>query len=345
MAGADKIMEAIQTRARASASCLKETLIAETVDFTVQTSLQIFPPVKRENAWLFRPSDLETVRRREERFNFLMMYIALAFSKNNVRTFEGGQRLVESALKETDEALVAKFTKLMQVWKADKAGGSVGGAIVDNNNNTTTTNNNSSSSKARPSETLKSLSVPGPVASKPHNIAPRQSSHDFETTPLTSNRFKLSGHQRETQKMTDLAEVLAKAPIVQSTISHRPSSASPSKKLNHHPPQVPGDLLPVVVPPKKQQQPCESNAFGIETHDGVLVGHPPDYPPGLLDWESPEDDEEFEELVSNRRARGAAHAAATTESARTRRVNQAHNSETLEGHEPETEDDDGWVCL
>lgn len=33
------------------------------------------------------------------------------------------------------------------------------------------------------------------------------------------------------------------------------------------------------------EQPNDSNDWGVDKADGVLIGRPPEYPPGLLDWE------------------------------------------------------------
>lgn len=85
------------------------------------------------------------------------------------------------------------------------------------------------------------------------------------------------------------------------------------------------------------QKPCESNAFGVETADGVLVGHPPPYPPGLLDWESPEDNEEFEELVSNRQAR------MRTQLSTNKGGSGAGRREEKKRHDSDS--DNEWVCL
>lgn len=90
-------------------------------------------------------------------------------------------------------------------------------------------------------------------------------------------------------------------------------------------------------PSVNHQKPCESNAYGVETGDGVLVGHPPPYPPALLDWESPEDNEEFEELVSNRQAR------IRTQAPTNNGGSQAGSHEEKKGHNSDS--DDGWICL
>lgn len=61
-----------------------------------------------------------------------------------------------------------------------------------------------------------------------------------------------------------------------------------------------------------QQQPSEANDYGLVTPDGVLVGRPPNFHVGLLDWGNHEDNDDWEdtddfddmqEIVARRQAR------------------------------------------
>lgn len=214
------------------------------------------------------------------------------------------------ALRKTDEALVPKFTKLMQAWKSYKAGST--GVVSD--------------SQASSSQFLDPPNSHREIL-EPKMLEPRQSDHGLEFTFMPSKQF--FGLQ-EVQKMDDLTNAFA--------------NAFTEPRVSIRPPDILSANVDIQTPDISltQQQPSEANAFGVEIGDAVLVGHPPEYPPGLLDWESPEDDDEFEELVSNRQARVAAQAPASAESDNIRR-NERDNSKSSKAFEPES--DDEWVCI
>lgn len=136
----------------------------------------------------------------------------------------------------------------------------------------------------------------------------------------------LLGSQK-VHKMNNIAQTLANT-LVKTTTSSAPISANIPRE---------GQSTEIPNSTAANQKPCEGNAYGVETGDGVLVGHPPPYPPGLLDWESPEDNEEFEELVSNRQAR--IHARAPTNN----HGSQAGSHEEKKRHDSDS--DDEWICL
>lgn len=243
-------------------------------------------------------------RRRELQFRLCMRRLVSSYIQDDEAALKDYQRLMTSILARTDEALVAKFRRLMQAWESDKAGslGSVVDPVVD--------------PEAGASESLKVPSAP--TVATPSGLDPPRSS--LTDTEAFQSAKSLMTASKETQMVDGLAKTLANTFIKSTTASSSSSSRTsatkmPSQKQN-------AELLNTFV---THQNPCESNAYGVETGDGVLVGHPPPYPPGLLDWESPEDNEEFDELVSNRMARTRTN---STSSAR-----------------PDSDEDEEWICL
>lgn len=135
------------------------------------------------------------------------------------------------------------------------------------------------------------------------------------------------------QKVNSIGKTVANTLVKTTTTSDRASADMPSENKNTEPSNSSGN----------HQKPCESNAYGVETGDGVLVGHPPPYPPALLDWESPEDNEEFEELVSNRQARIRGRARTYSGGSKASHGEDDNNSTRSAGQDSDS--DDGWICL
>lgn len=218
-------------------------------------------------------------------------------------------------LKKIDEALVTKFTQLMQVWERHSLLSRGQTALVDK--------------QASPSENLKSSFTFGNT--EPAKVDATQSSPDSATAVKIPKQNPAPSPQAAKKMADDLADAFSVA-CIKSIPPARPFDTTVPFEKQH-------DQLPDLCSP---QQPCEANSFGVETRDGMLIGHPPAYPPGLLDWESPEDDEEMEELVCNRRARAVAQEPASRRGGGPdSRTNSCNSSED---HKMDDSDDD-WVCL
>lgn len=104
---------------------------------------------------------------------------------------------------------------------------------------------------------------------------------------------------------------------------------------------------------KVSNDPDETTGWGIDSSDGVIVGHPPDVPPGLLDWT---DEDQGKPMAGVSKCGIARTAAAASAAVATRIGDQArwlrgkgHNCKEELNHVYETsdycnsEEDSDWV--
>lgn len=212
-----------------------------------------------------------------------MHHITKAFSRGNHRTVDAAHDPIVTVLNEAGDAtLVHKFTQLMHLWRTDKSA--------------------EGKAKRRPSQELKSLFRPE-VAELPKLDPALKGSGRRPIMAFTHTKYTAPPPQPAIHKVP----ILTKSHIDHATAAGaRPSARRAGHRpwTNRHaqPRALSGGSHNTPHQHPHQQQPCEANDFGVDTHDGVLVGYPPEYPPALLDWDT-EGDEDMDEVVSNRRTR------------------------------------------
>lgn len=136
---------------------------------------------------------------------------------------------------------------------------------------------------------------------------------------------------RKQRELYKARRVLSKS-VTSKSASFRSTSAAQTKTDKPSAPEAAKPDTSVTL----QQQPGESDDYGLDTADGVLMGRPPKFPAALLDWDNgdwddKEDLDDMEEIITRRRARI---------------ISKTADEKVKDGAEPDgSEPEDDWVLM
>lgn len=208
-----------------------------------------------------------------------MGLLAQAFARDDEREFEWANRATLAILTEQDQILAAEFIEIVRLWRADKA---------------QTRAQQGRRMQASGSEAP--ASAPAGGDAKAHPAAEQAEKRRESTENKTFDRSRQSTPHPDRMAVGGFEREPAPADRHEAAASSPPRPSSPTGRKPRS--------MSTAPPPRSaaRETPNEHNSWAVESGDGVLVGHPPAYPPGLLDWDDQDMAKRAEE-VARRHAR------------------------------------------
>lgn len=190
----------------------------------------------------------------------LMEMLTQSFVNGTDKDFDWTRRVIDGLLTETNQILAAEFTEIVQLWKTDKV------QMLDQN-------------KRQEQKTTVEAAHKPPI----HQDLPAQMKARANTSSSSMQRRRTEDGVETSQKSTMDLEVTTSSGLAQRHTGGEKKSNISTSSLNYYRPCSTTKALRSVAK-TFSDHPDETTGWGIDSSDGVLVGHPPDVPPGLLDW-------------------------------------------------------------